>query len=306
MSGPGRLRHRVGQAIATHDLWRPGDRVAIAVSGGLDSVCLLDLLHRIAGWHGGSLSVITVDHGTRPGSAGDADFVEDLAASLGVPCARADLSLGPGASEATLRDGRYAVFEAIDVDRVALAHHREDLAETVLLHLIRGTGVAGLSGMRWRRGRYVRPLLEVSRAQLRDWAEHRGLAHREDPSNADPRFLRNRLRHEVLPLLEDLRPGATKGIARSARLAADEDALVASLCMDPPEDGRWALAELRAIPDPIVRRLLRAAADPLTSSHIDAALQMIVRGSGQVMLPGAGRRLQIVGDQLHLVEPEGG
>lgn len=309
MSAPGRLRHRVGAAIAQHALWGPGDRVAVAVSGGLDSVSLLDLLHQLAGWHGGVLSVITVDHGCRPSSSADADFVEALAESLGLPCARASLSLGEGASEDTLRRGRYAVLDALDVDRVALAHHRGDQAETVLLHLLRGTGATGRAGMRWRRGRYVRPLLELSRSQLAAWADHRGLSFRHDPSNDDPRYLRNRIRHEVLPLLESLRPGAEAAIARSARLAAADDALLDELAARIAHDvgGRgWPLAALRDTPEPLIRRALRAAVPSLSAGQIDAVLTLVERGSGRITLSGGQRQLVVRGGRLRLVEEGGG
>ncbi len=163
---------------------------------------LLDLLVASAGVHGGRLSVVTVDHGTRPGSAEDAAFVAARAEELGLACVVARLDLGEGASEDTCRRGRYAAFAALDVDRVALAHHRDDQAETALLALIRGG---------------------VSRAELAAWAEARGLRWRDDPTNDSPRFLRNRVRHEVIPLLDGLRAGAAEALARAATHAAQDD-----------------------------------------------------------------------------------
>lgn len=221
-AGPGRLRHRVGAVVRDRGLWAPGHRVAVAVSGGADSVALLDLLVTTRRWHGAHLEVVTVDHGVREGSAGDADFVWELARRLGLPVTRFDLGLGLGASEATCREARYAAFASLRVDRVATAHHREDLVETSLLHLIRGTSWRGMTGLAWRRDRYVRPLLEVARADLRRWSAWRGLEWREDPTNARRDRTRNRLRHEVLPLLEDVRPGAIAAFGRSLIRAADE------------------------------------------------------------------------------------
>lgn len=305
MSAPGRLRHRVGEAIARHRLWAPGDRVAVAVSGGLDSVCLLDLLHRITRWHRGVLSVVTVDHRTRAGSSADAGFVQALADELGLPCVRIELQ--PGASsEAELREGRYAAFEALDVDRVALAHHRGDQAETVLLQLLRGSGATGLAGMRWRRGRYVRPLLQISRGELVAWAEHRGLSSRHDPSNDDPRYLRNRIRHEVLPLLEAIRPGAEGALARSARLAAADDALLNELAAAQEVAEGWALQWLRDTPEPLVRRALLATIEGLTAGHVDAILELATRGSGRLLLPEGRGELVVARGRLHLVEAGGG
>ncbi len=223
-AGPGRLRHRVLASVNEHALWAPGDAVAVAVSGGLDSVALLDLLHCTRAAHGGELQVVTVDHGTRESSRGDAAFVRDLAASLDLPFVGARFELGADASEAACREARHSVFRGLDARRVALAHHRDDQAETVLLQLLRGTGTRGLAGMRWRSGRLVRPLLDVRRAELEAWAEHRGLRWREDPTNTDRRFLRNRVRAEVMPLLESLRPGAVEALARSAAVAGEDDA----------------------------------------------------------------------------------
>ena len=225
-AGPGRLRHRVGECIAREALWEPGHSVAVAVSGGLDSMVLLDVLHELTAWHGGRLTVITVDHGTRPSSSDDAAFVQEFCVARDLPCERARLELGESASELVCREARYDVFERLCVDRVALAHHRDDQAETVLLQLIRGAGTRGLGGMRARRGRYVRPLLQESRLALEEWAAWRTLPWRQDPSNTDHRFLRNRVRHQVLPMLESIRPGSAATLARAAdNLAVDSDYL---------------------------------------------------------------------------------
>lgn len=217
-AGPGRLRHRVGATIRDRGLWLPGQRVAVAVSGGADSVALLDVLLETRRWHGARLEVVTVDHGTRPGSGEDASFVWDLARARGLPVTRVDLGLGAQASEAVCREARYAAFARLRVDRVALAHHREDLVETVLLQLVRGTGAHGMS---WVRGPYVRPLLDVPREDLRRWLAWRGIGWREDPTNQERHRLRNRLRHEVLPLLEEVRPGAVGAFARSVLAGLD-------------------------------------------------------------------------------------
>lgn len=221
---PGGLVHRVGAAIREHRLWSAGDRVAVAVSGGVDSVALLALLRETAAWHGGDLSVVTVDHAQRPESALDLAFVEALSVEFGLPCRSARLAVAAGADEATLRDARYACFEALDVDVVALGHHADDQVETALINLLRGTRSPSLGAMRWRRGRYVRPLLSTRRTEILAFAEQRGLSWRDDPSNASARFLRNRVRAELIPLIESLRPGASGTIARNCtRLADDAD-----------------------------------------------------------------------------------
>lgn len=219
------LAHRVGANIARHGLWAPDDLVIVAVSGGMDSVVLLHVLIHTSRWHRGRLEVATIDHGTRDGSASDAVFVQALADRHGLPCHVASLGLGD-ASEGTCRRARLAALYGILGERrgvIALAHHERDQAETILIQLLRGSGLAGLSAMGWTYDRRVRPLLDISHADLLRYAEENGLAWVEDPTNAEPRFLRNRVRREVLPLLDAVRPGAVGALARSAtRIAADQ------------------------------------------------------------------------------------
>lgn len=304
MSGATRLRLRVAEAVRRHGLWAPGDRVAVAVSGGLDSVVLLDVLAETRGVHRGRLSVVTVDHGTRPGSAEDARFVARLSRRRGLPCHVATRALGPGATERACRDARYAVLDALDVDRVALAHHRDDQAETLLIALLRGHGARGLAGMARRRGRYVRPLLDAPRRALEAYADARGLAWREDPTNADGRWLRNRVRHRLRPLLEDLRPGASHAVARTAQRLAEDDALldVLSREADPHDGVGWPTAWVAEAPIPLVRRALLRRLPGARGSHLDAILDAARRGRGRIPVTF---RVCVVVDPV-LVHIEGG
>ena len=304
MSGPLRLRHRVGQAIAQGGLWRPGQRVAVAVSGGLDSTVLLDVLLETRGWHLGELSVVTVDHGVRPGSGDDAQAVARWAEELGLPCSVHTLSLGEGAGEAALREARYAVFDQLDVDVVALAHHRRDQAETLLMAALRGHGTLGLGAMRAHRGRYVRPLLAEPPQALSAWALHRGLTWREDPTNQDPSFLRNAIRHRLLPLLEELRPGAVDALARSARLCQADAGLLDALAADAlsPQDA-LSVDALLALPEPLARRVLMMHLPGVRAAHIDAVVACLNRGSGEVALPGGATVLTQRGRVLVRREP---
>lgn len=280
-----RLRLRVAETVVSRGLWRPGERVAVAVSGGMDSVALLDLLVAGAGVHGATLSVATFDHGTRPGSDADAAFVRALGARLGLPVFAGRAALGEGASEAVCRRARYAWLDTLEVDHVALAHHRDDQAETAVLAWVRGAGTRGHAGMAWRRGRYVRPLLQTPRAALRAWAGGRGLTWREDPTNASLTPLRNQVRHTLLPQVEAMRPGAAAAIARAATHAAEDEALLSELARGAPwqhEACAWPRNWTVTTPSPVVRRALRDRLPDARSSHLDAILAAARSGRGRV------------------------
>lgn len=190
-------------------------RVLVACSGGLDSVVLLDVA--VARLGEARVMVGHVDHGVRPDSPEDAAFVAQVAERAGVASATRRLQ-PPATDEATLRELRYAALEALRVESgaefVFLAHHRDDQAETVLMRVLREGRLAGMPQIR---GPWVRPLLGVPRRALLAHARRRGLSWREDPSNADLGFLRNRIRRELMPLLESrYRPGIARRLARSA------------------------------------------------------------------------------------------
>jgi tRNA(Ile)-lysidine synthetase-like protein len=220
-------------------------RLAVAVSGGVDSVVLLHLLTEL----GHRPVVISFDHGLRPGSAAELHFVRELAAwkALEFRGYRLDLEPGP-ALQQRARAQRLAAYEASGCDSVALGHHLDDQVETVLDRLLRGSGGAGLGGMAPRRGRLVRPMLEISRAQIVEFARARDLRWVEDPSNATSH--RASLAEE-LDRLEELRPGARSGLARSARLLAQDEAWLQSEAIEKLDDEGLPVADL---PEPLWRR----------------------------------------------------
>jgi tRNA(Ile)-lysidine synthase len=223
---------RAAKALAGAGVPEPGDGVAVAVSGGADSLALLHGLRALAGPRRWRLAVLTVDHGLRAGSAADAAFVADHAKALGLPARVCAIGPGnlephrPAGPEGAARAARYGVLwpaaDELGCRWLATGHTLDDQAETVLLQLLRGAGPDGLAAMTVRAGRLLRPLLGVRRAETRSCCTAVGLAWREDPTNADDEPLRNRVRRHLLPLLEELRPGATQTLARTAALAADE------------------------------------------------------------------------------------
>jgi tRNA(Ile)-lysidine synthase len=279
--------------------------VVLAVSGGADSMAMLHAAARTRdGWR---LTVAHLDHGLRRDSADDAAFVADAAAALGLPSATrrtdvAALARSEGLSiEAAGRAARYRFLaEVAGADGLVFTGHTaDDAAETVLINMLRGAGLAGAAGIPARRGNVLRPLLGERRATLRAWLDAAGIAYRDDPSNADPTFLRNRVRAELLPLLESLRPGAVDALTRFARLAGDDDALLdliaaGELARRRGEDGRidWREPPAR----PLGRRILRLAiGDPAPSAErIEALVDAAEVGRGGLRIElGGGRRASV-------------
>ncbi len=206
-------------------------RLCVGLSGGLDSVVLLQLLCHLRGEMDFALSALHVHHGLSPNADAWVEFCMELCHKLDVPLEAAavclDLGSGQGV-EASARAVRYDSFTRCGADFIVLAHHRDDQAETVLLNLLRGAGVHGAAAMPECRPletgsgtRILRPLLSMPRATLEAYAAEHGLAWIEDESNADPAYSRNFLRHHILPPLKARFPGCDAALARAARHFAE-------------------------------------------------------------------------------------
>jgi tRNA(Ile)-lysidine synthase len=220
VEGGGSPGERPLEAARESGLVGAGRPLLVLLSGGGDSVCLLDLALRL----GARASALHVNYGLRPGADEDERFVRELCARLDVPLAveRVALSEGGGNLQERAREARYALAETHAEGDYAAAHTASDQAETVLYRLAVSPGSRALHGMAARRGRLVRPLLGVTRAEVRDYLRARRLDWREDPSNADRRFARARVRHDVLDALRDLSPAADRTIAETARQLREE------------------------------------------------------------------------------------
>jgi tRNA(Ile)-lysidine synthase len=275
--------------------------IAVAVSGGADSLALAAAADYVTRELGLRLHGLIVDHGLQPESARVARRAADTLTGLGVPEVRV-LPVrvdGPGGTEAAARRARYAALRAAlpaPGALVLLGHTRDDQAETVLLGLGRGSGPRSIAGMRPLDPPWARPLLGVSRATTVAACARLGLTPWADPHNADPRFTRVRLRTEVLPLLEDvLAGGVADALARTAaQLREDTDALDewAATVLGKAGD-ELDVADLAELPGAVRRRVLRGwllagGVRELTDAHLRAADELVDRwrGQGGVWLPG--------------------
>jgi tRNA(Ile)-lysidine synthase len=252
-------------------LVRAGEPLLVMVSGGGDSVALLDIATRL----GASVTALHVNYGLREGAGADESLVRELAGRVDVPLHVHQVTLpGEGNLQELAREARYSLAEQLAEGDYAAAHTASDQAETVLYRLAVSPGSRALHGMAARRGRLVRPLLEVTRAEVRDYLRARGLEWRDDPSNADRRFARARIRHDVLDALRELSPAAERTIAETARQLREEadvlDAAVAEaleeLAGGPAAGGpalgapALSLDALREHPPALRRLILRSLA----------------------------------------------
>ncbi len=292
----------------------PGQRIGVGVSGGADSMCLLHLLMELAPERAWQLTVLHVDHGLRGAeSREDAEFVRRLAARLGLPFVLETVDVRAMAAGDNLeqagRTARYAFFVRLiregALDRVAVGHTRSDQAETVLYRFLRGAGTAGLAGIRpITAGGIVRPLLDIDRGEVEAWLRERAIPWREDSSNRDPAYDRNRIRHSLLPALtREWNPALTSTLAHMADWAREEEAwweteiarLEAAHLVKKPSAVLLPAEALRQMPAAPARRLVRRAIEIVKGDlrGIDfecvgsiLAMAAAPQGSGRIQAPG--------------------
>ena len=318
------LRRKVTEFIEKHRLVSPGDCVLVAVSGGPDSVALLHLLYDLCDELEVRLEVAHLQHGIRGSEAQeDARFVAELAAKLGLPFHLKEVNLhqiksaaGKGNLEALARAERYRFFAAVarerNLNRIATAHTRDDQAETVLMWLLRGSGLKGLGGMlpthqlngtnieSASRLIVIRPLLDVSRAEIEDYLNEKHLTFRLDRSNQDPSFLRNWIRLKLIPQLKDkMDRNLLSRLAQQAELIREEEQFLEELThaeldriRTPEGIDRGALLKYNKA---LQRRLLRLWIESMRGhlrgldfQHVEALLDLIADGppQGRLSIPG--------------------
>jgi len=293
----------------------PGERIAVAVSGGADSVALLHLLLELREQTGIVLGVAHFNHRLRGrASDGDEKFVNKLAIQHGLEFFPAHEDIAGRAKrersnlEEVARKARYAFFEKLvreeRIAKVAVAHTADDQAETVLAHILRGTGLAGLAGIHPRSGVVFRPLLGVRRAELRKYLNSKHQRWREDATNSDLKRMRARIREKLLPLLENtFQPAVVEHLCQLAELAREDEAYLdaqvrqwkKNFVEESPQEVRVALAELLAGPNALSARLLRQIVESvkpregqLSAVHVGAVLDLASKkDSGKALhLPG--------------------
>ena len=229
--------------IEENNMINPGDRVGVGVSGGSDSMALLHFLHENAEKLDIEVVAIHIDHGIREESRDEANFVLSMCKAMGVRSYKfriesTKLAKDKGISiETAAREGRYAIFDSLFkkdvIDKLALAHHLSDQAETILMHIFRGSGMAGARGMEpVRDGRYIRPLLTTSKEEILDYINFNNLDYVEDSSNKDNAYSRNFLRNVVLPEVSKKWPGAIKSICQFGETLKEDDDFISSQVYD--------------------------------------------------------------------------
>ena len=222
------------QIIKENSLVKKGDILGVACSGGSDSVALLHKLNELKHELHIDILAITIDHSIRENSARDAEFVEDLCSQLGIRCCKFKVDVLQLAKkkaisvESAAREARFGVFDALIkkgvVTKIALAHHLQDQAETILLHLFRGAGLSGLKGMDFvRDSHYIRPLLNTSKAEVLSYIKQNDLSYVEDETNSDSTYTRNFLRNEIFPLLIKKWPNVTNALINFSKSAVEDD-----------------------------------------------------------------------------------
>ncbi|MBW1735029.1 MAG: tRNA lysidine(34) synthetase TilS [Deltaproteobacteria bacterium] len=328
---------KVEDTISRYQMIKRGDGVIVAVSGGADSVCLLDVLYRLKDLLGVELVVAHFDHGLRPDEdEQETEFVRSLAGSLGCRffTERADPSMasGAGSLEERAREARYRFLmgarNRFSAQRIAVGHNLNDQAETVLMRLLRGSGPSGLSGIPpVRDSHIIRPLIQVTRSEIESYLSLRGLAHITDPTNSETRYLRNEIRMNLLPRLEKYQSRIVQVLGRTAEIMREEASWLETEAAGwvkrcavtaSPGETTLPLDRFNLLPGPlknhVIRHALRRGGRGLrriTMRHMDG-IRGIAEGKrpqAEMTLPNGGLVKRVYGELMFsrssLPPPEG-
>ena len=311
------LVHRVVRTIRSRSLFQHGQHIVVAISGGPDSVALLSILSHLRSSWALTLSAVHCNYGLRGDeSEGDQQFVESLCQELGVSLhvRRVGLQIERrrASLQAVARDLRYRVMQEIaeqcGADRIAVGHTANDQAETVVLWMLRGAGLTGLSGMpAFRDHHVIRPLYETTRQEILAYLCKAGLSFREDSSNVKPHYLRNRVRREVIPVLTQLVPSSVNALCRLAEICREDDryldqqsTALSSSAMARASDGSWTIDRVSLLELPVslqrrcIRNLFRQSDDQSYSPSLRTVDRIIRLASKRE----SGSRLDVKGGHL--------
>ena len=298
------LLKKVEEFCLEYDMLPPDGTVIAAVSGGADSMCLLDVLRRLSGRHGFKLLACHFDHRLRgEESTGDAAFVAEYCRRVDIECLMgggdvADYAAGKGCGvEEAARHLRYAFFEdcikQIGGALVATAHNADDNAETFIMNIMRGAGGRGLCAIPPVRGAYIRPLLPATREEIERYLCEHDIPHREDSTNALDDVLRNRIRHHVAPQLRALCPGWSENVLTASALARQDEQCLDNMARDFVEQhcggGYIPIKPFSALHKAVASRVVRnMVATSISRQHVDAVLTLAASAdpSAAVDLPG--------------------
>ncbi|HHW47211.1 MAG TPA: tRNA lysidine(34) synthetase TilS [Clostridiaceae bacterium] len=316
---------RVSNTIKKYNLIENGDKIVVGISGGPDSVCLLHILHRLIPEYGLKLYALHVNHMLR-GEDADLDelFVKEFCKSLGVPLRiiardinKISKSSGVSIEEAG-RDIRYRAFEQYAADvgasKIAVAHNKNDLVETVLMNIIRGTGLEGLTGIDYMRGRIIRPLLDIDRKDIEEYCRQNNLSPRIDLSNLENKYTRNKVRLDLIPYITRMFDvDVVESVYRLAALLKDDNDLIEKLALETytscvasrqPDTVSLDIAQLKKNHVSLVKRVLRNAIKDvkgnikgIESKHIDMLIDLMESGRTgiEIHLPGRIRAAKSYG-----------
>lgn len=298
------MLEKVGRTMRQYHMCERGERITVGVSGGVDSMALLHILWRLSAREGWKVQAVHVHHGLRGAEAdADAAYVEEICRCWSIPFAAVRLDVAAEAEKRKLgveETGRILRYEALRRaaagGKIAVAHHANDQAETLLMRLCRGTGTKGLAAMRPVRGDVIRPLLFCGREEIEAYCRRENILWREDSTNQEVTYTRNRLRHQVMPLLEQVHEGSIRHLSETAELlAAEEDFMEKEAEKVFPtlerENGLLA-AELMELHPALRRRVLRLALEKrgslrdVSRVHILQLEELLEKESGKsIRLP---------------------
>jgi tRNA(Ile)-lysidine synthase len=311
-----RLIKIIKATIKKHSMLDPGDKVLAGVSGGADSIALLHILLKLASEFDLSLGIAHFNHGLRPAeSERDAEFVKSVAENLNLPFYNQKVDVKNFSIHHKLsieEAGRVLRYKFLNetaqkhgFDKIALGHQKEDMAETILINILRGSGSRGISGIPPKRDMIIRPLININRTGVEFFLQSENIAHITDSSNIDPQFLRNRIRHCLIPLMaSEYNAEIVENLNRTAEILRDEQTWLDSM-VEPllkrtklPGDNtnfNLSIPELKKMPIAAARRIIRQAVREIKGNlygigfkHIDAILDLIYskNKNSQFDLPG--------------------